>query len=192
MQVTGFKEIPNVSPDDLFELKAIIIHRGGAYGGHYHAYIRDELDEGNWNVKAPEKYAAEPKPIQKVINVGIEKSNTENPDKSKKKNIEQKEQDLMTTKQVVEFDYDECDFPYEYHNKNLRKGWFDFNDESVSAIPFGRLRKQFGGNEESAYILIYKMAGLSAKLVGNPKIIPQYFNEQIQTQNLIRCSKIGI
>jgi ubiquitin carboxyl-terminal hydrolase 40 len=23
-----------------YELKAIIIHRGGAYGGHYHAYVR--------------------------------------------------------------------------------------------------------------------------------------------------------
>jgi ubiquitin C-terminal hydrolase len=22
-----------------YELKSIIIHRGGAYGGHYHAYI---------------------------------------------------------------------------------------------------------------------------------------------------------
>lgn len=25
--------------DAVYELKSIIIHRGGAYGGHYHAYI---------------------------------------------------------------------------------------------------------------------------------------------------------
>jgi ubiquitin carboxyl-terminal hydrolase 40 len=30
-----------------YELKAIIIHRGGAYGGHYHAYIQDDLGEGD-------------------------------------------------------------------------------------------------------------------------------------------------
>jgi len=30
-------------PDSVYELKSIIIHRGGTYGGHYHAYIQDEL-----------------------------------------------------------------------------------------------------------------------------------------------------
>lgn len=36
--------------DTAYELKSIIIHRGGAYGGHYHAYIQDELGEGNWHL----------------------------------------------------------------------------------------------------------------------------------------------
>ena len=31
-------------PDELmYELKSIVIHRGGAYGGHYFAYIKDAL-----------------------------------------------------------------------------------------------------------------------------------------------------
>lgn len=33
---------PEASEDPentVYELKSIIIHRGGAYGGHYHAYI---------------------------------------------------------------------------------------------------------------------------------------------------------
>jgi ubiquitin C-terminal hydrolase len=31
-------------PDEAkYELKAIIIHRGGPYGGHYYAYIKDDL-----------------------------------------------------------------------------------------------------------------------------------------------------
>lgn len=34
----------------IYELKSIIIHIGGAYGGHYHAYIQDELKEGNWHL----------------------------------------------------------------------------------------------------------------------------------------------
>ncbi len=40
----------------MYELKAIIIHRGGPYGGHYHAYIRDDLNEGNWNLQLPETF----------------------------------------------------------------------------------------------------------------------------------------
>jgi uncharacterized UBP type Zn finger protein len=34
----------------IYELKSIIIHRGGPYGGHYHAYIQDELGEGDWHL----------------------------------------------------------------------------------------------------------------------------------------------
>ncbi len=32
-------EIP--AEDALYELYSVVIHLGGAYGGHYHAYIRD-------------------------------------------------------------------------------------------------------------------------------------------------------
>jgi ubiquitin carboxyl-terminal hydrolase 40 len=32
--------IENNNPDStIYELKSVIIHRGGAHGGHYHAYI---------------------------------------------------------------------------------------------------------------------------------------------------------
>lgn len=27
----------------MYELKSIVIHRGGAYGGHYFAYIKDDM-----------------------------------------------------------------------------------------------------------------------------------------------------
>ena len=43
----------------------IIIHRGGPYGGHYHAYIRDDLKEGVWNLKMPEKFAEAPTEVVK-------------------------------------------------------------------------------------------------------------------------------
>jgi len=39
---------------DIYELKSIVIHRGGAYGGHYYAYIKDDLKEGNWDLEMPE------------------------------------------------------------------------------------------------------------------------------------------
>ena len=41
-----------------YELVAVLIHTGSPYGGHYHAYIRDLLDEGFWNYQhtaVPEK-----------------------------------------------------------------------------------------------------------------------------------------
>ena len=43
-----------------YVLNVIVIHRGGPYGGHYHAYIRDNCKEGNWNLKLPAKFASEP------------------------------------------------------------------------------------------------------------------------------------
>jgi len=48
-----------------FELKSIIIHAGGAHGGHYHCYTRDDLHEGNWNIELPEQLDADPKPKEK-------------------------------------------------------------------------------------------------------------------------------
>uniref|UniRef100_A0A8D2KY21 Ubiquitin specific peptidase 40 n=1 Tax=Varanus komodoensis TaxID=61221 RepID=A0A8D2KY21_VARKO len=42
--------------DDLeymYELFSVIIHKGGCYGGHYHVYIRDIDELGNWKVLSP-------------------------------------------------------------------------------------------------------------------------------------------
>ncbi|XP_053140007.1 ubiquitin carboxyl-terminal hydrolase 40 isoform X2 [Hemicordylus capensis] len=34
----------------IYELFSVIIHKGGCYGGHYHVYIRDIDELGNWQV----------------------------------------------------------------------------------------------------------------------------------------------
>lgn len=34
--------------DYCYELSSVIIHKGGCYGGHYHVYIRDIDQMGNW------------------------------------------------------------------------------------------------------------------------------------------------
>ena len=31
-----------------YELQTVLIHQGSAHGGHYHTYIRDVLNEGDW------------------------------------------------------------------------------------------------------------------------------------------------
>jgi len=34
----------------VYKLHAVIMHRGSAYSGHYFAYIRDSMNEGNWEM----------------------------------------------------------------------------------------------------------------------------------------------
>lgn len=34
-----------------YEISSILLHRGDAYSGHYHAFIRDTLKEGNWDLE---------------------------------------------------------------------------------------------------------------------------------------------
>ena len=36
--------------DNIYQLSTVIMHRGTAYSGHYFAYIRDHLNEGNWDL----------------------------------------------------------------------------------------------------------------------------------------------
>ena len=43
-----------------YELKSIVVHRGGPYGGHYFAYMRDDLGQGKWDLKMPEQFAEKP------------------------------------------------------------------------------------------------------------------------------------
>ena len=38
------------SAPQVYDLFAVVIHSGTPYSGHYHAYIRDTLQEGNWRV----------------------------------------------------------------------------------------------------------------------------------------------
>ena len=49
----------------IYELKSVIIHRGGAYGGHYHAFIQDELGEGNWHLDMPAEFKKDPEVVHK-------------------------------------------------------------------------------------------------------------------------------
>ena len=58
LDMRQFIENPDkVDPEDSqYELKSIIIHRGSAYGGHYYAYIHDDLGQGNWHLQKQENF----------------------------------------------------------------------------------------------------------------------------------------
>ncbi len=65
---------------------------------------------------------------------------------------------LLTIDEKLNFD--ECDHPLTYANKNIAEKWFDFNDTSISPIRVGRIQKQFQSSE-SAYILFYMKKNLT-------------------------------
>lgn len=39
----------------MYELFSVIIHKGGCYGGHYHVYVRDVDELGNWQLQVSPK-----------------------------------------------------------------------------------------------------------------------------------------
>lgn len=47
-----------------YELKSIVVHRGGAHGGHYFAYIKDDLKEGKWYLDSISKDQMEADPTE--------------------------------------------------------------------------------------------------------------------------------
>uniref|UniRef100_A0A3P8UWW9 Ubiquitin specific peptidase 40 n=1 Tax=Cynoglossus semilaevis TaxID=244447 RepID=A0A3P8UWW9_CYNSE len=50
--------------DYCYELSSVIIHKGGCYGGHYHVYIRDIDQMGNW--EPPEEEDCKPRSQKKA------------------------------------------------------------------------------------------------------------------------------
>uniref|UniRef100_A0A8B9TVS8 Ubiquitin carboxyl-terminal hydrolase 40 n=1 Tax=Anas platyrhynchos TaxID=8839 RepID=A0A8B9TVS8_ANAPL len=43
----------------MYELFSVIIHKGGCYGGHYHVYIKDVDELGNWQLQVSNENAKE-------------------------------------------------------------------------------------------------------------------------------------
>ena len=43
-----------------------------------------------------------------------------------------------------------------YSDQSLVKNWYEFNDTSVTPIMPGTLQRGFGGNQTSAYMLVYR------------------------------------
>ena len=74
-----------------YELKSIVIHKGSPYGGHYYAYIRDDLEDGNWHLKMPETFDAKPTEI-KPEEKKEESKNEMEQDKDEEKKSEEKEE----------------------------------------------------------------------------------------------------
>ncbi|XP_069563342.1 ubiquitin carboxyl-terminal hydrolase 40 isoform X2 [Brachyistius frenatus] len=57
------EQIDGEDSDYTYELFSVIIHKGGCYGGHYHVYIRDIDELGQWD---PQEEDCKPKPQRKI------------------------------------------------------------------------------------------------------------------------------
>ncbi|NXN99487.1 UBP40 hydrolase, partial [Rhinopomastus cyanomelas] len=57
----------------MYELFSVIIHKGGCYGGHYHVYVRDVDELGNWQLQEEEDGLPEEKAARDTENAnGVE------------------------------------------------------------------------------------------------------------------------
>lgn len=176
-----------VNKESTYELLAVIIHGGIAHLGHYKAYIRDILKEGNW--QPPSKQACEKKVIKIENNYsndgGFQVKRRKRPKKNNNRkgkqynNLETKQEKEEVKLQNIDFDFEE--FPYGCNNKELLGNWFDFNDSNVNPIYSGKLLNQFGGSRETAYMLIYRDSSLSQR-IKTPQI-PDYWNLPIEVHN---------
>ncbi|NXK50154.1 UBP40 hydrolase, partial [Chauna torquata] len=90
----------------MYELFSVIIHKGGCYGGHYHVYIRDVDELGNWQLQEEEDRLIEDKALRENENA----KETENPlavlkgilseEESKQIPVDQLGQKLLEKKRV--------------------------------------------------------------------------------------------
>ena len=51
----------------MYQLHAVVMHRGSAHSGHYFAYIRDNLAEGKWSLPEAEPLAFTPTPTVQAV-----------------------------------------------------------------------------------------------------------------------------
>lgn len=157
----------------MYELKSIVIHRGGAYGGHYLAYIKDDLNEGNWYLDKNYDFEDEPETIKAKkfdpkdhmselqLKELEDEKNKNNPNKGQKKGKKQKENKV---KEFIELDYSKCKYPLPYSEDRLLDNWFEFNDSTITPIYSGTLQSKFGGNTSNgnAYMLVYRQKSLNS------------------------------
>lgn len=196
LDINSCREFPDdkTTDESIYLLKAIIVHRGNAHSGHYYTYIRDELNEGNWDLQTGEKYAEQPKLIEKKKSEEKQEANEEQKinsakkeessaskkgKKGGKKGNRKNSNKKQLKKEEPELNFDECDHPLEYNDKDLSTHWFEFNDTSVLPIPIGRLQKQFGNSNESAYMLVYKQKTMCENAKNMKISLPQYWHESI-------------
>uniref|UniRef100_A0AAQ5X9G2 Ubiquitin carboxyl-terminal hydrolase n=1 Tax=Amphiprion ocellaris TaxID=80972 RepID=A0AAQ5X9G2_AMPOC len=195
--------------DYTYELFSVIIHKGGCYGGHYHAYIRDIDELGQWE---PPSKLQEDDPLSVLTAIIAQES-------SKSVLLDQLGQKLMdkigsswsrkfrkhygpigkvllismliicnvylVLLQVFPVS---CSSVYKLVSVLHVQGshWFDLNDSTVTSIRESDIEKQFQG-KESAYMLFYRKTQLHrpSEALNDPQYkIPSHLIQMAQEENL--------
>lgn len=178
-------KITGKSEDQVYDLFSVIIHRGDAYGGHYHAIIRDTLEE-RWLLKtvnptsssstttlADDSNDQDGDHNLAPGNVSFFEDSKDLPDELEALLKEElyaftttsTDKSTIALKEAGPTDKkanEECPDPFPTkitrgpENDHLFEGWFDFDDTRVKEFDVNKLHKYFGSSKESAYILFYR------------------------------------
>uniref|UniRef100_A0A672HVH5 Ubiquitin specific peptidase 40 n=1 Tax=Salarias fasciatus TaxID=181472 RepID=A0A672HVH5_SALFA len=196
--------------DYSYELFSVIIHKGGCYGGHYHAYIRDIDELGQWEPPVHEPKLQEDDPLSILMAIISQES-------SKSVLLDQLGQKLMDKigsswskkfrkqygpigkvilKCLLMFSdltlkSSNFIFPDQHNEPPTAPDgggshWFDLNDSTVTSIRESDIEKQFQG-KESAYMLFYRKTQLHrpAEARNNPQYkVPTHLVQRAQEENV--------
>jgi ubiquitin C-terminal hydrolase len=160
MRYIDLDELIN-NPETEYELNAVVVHRGTPFSGHFFSYIRDITGDGNWDLKPLDELKKQPSYVENTSTKPEEEAKEEEGKGKKGKGKKGKGNKKVDKddEEYQKYNFDECDYPIDYKNKDLAKGWFCFDDTSIFPIRLGRLIKQFKSSE-SAYVLFYIKKGV--------------------------------
>ncbi|KAH0621728.1 hypothetical protein JD844_023335 [Phrynosoma platyrhinos] len=194
----------------MYELFSVIIHKGGCYGGHYHVYIRDIDELGNWQVleegslndeekelKQNENDKNKENPLTILKNILLEylQNNSQafllNSDESKVRLNDQSHYLHFGPPSQSHLQNEDMKMSLEEASTDLNKcssesHWFDLNDSKVQPIREREIEKQFQGNE-SAYMLFYRKSQMMrpSEARGNPRYrVPSHLLNEMDAANI--------
>ncbi|TKS86795.1 Ubiquitin carboxyl-terminal hydrolase 40 [Collichthys lucidus] len=174
--------------DYSYELFSVIIHKGGCYGGHYHVYIRDIDQLGQWEPQEPSKSVLLDQLGQKLMDkIGSSWGKKFRKHYGPIGKFLQSHSDVFMlvssgtrvalkanppspvtepTSQAEQPTNNDTSTPLdpgaaEHQPEPEQEGshWFDLNDSTVTSIRESDIEKQFQG-KESAYMLFYRKTQL--------------------------------
>lgn len=178
-------------PAALFDLLSVVIHSGSAHSGHYHAYIRDMLGEGQGRLE--ETSAAQDVTRGFEAAAGLEgqvrggmlfegagfNEGLEHAGSAMNALVEAAVQESGREATTAAQHENEQAQPREAATGGAagQSGegpdepeyghWYDFNDSNVSVVHWSAITSQFGGGNECAYMLTYR-----ARLPGGQLLAP--------------------
>uniref|UniRef100_A0A8C2TPE7 Ubiquitin carboxyl-terminal hydrolase n=1 Tax=Coturnix japonica TaxID=93934 RepID=A0A8C2TPE7_COTJA len=176
----------------MYELFSVIIHKGGCYGGHYHVYIRDVDELGNWQlqVKLPSLCC-----FFGICDLHHGKFFISFPDENKvglkekyklpfKSDFQGQAFQSPPEENGIQWDSEKA--PPRLKESCAGNHWFDLNDSKVQPIKEEDIEKQFQG-KESAYMLFYRKSQLKRppEARGNPRYqIPEHLLNEMNAANM--------
>ncbi|KAM9550156.1 ubiquitin carboxyl-terminal hydrolase 40 isoform 3-T4 [Guaruba guarouba] len=163
----------------MYELFSVIIHKGGCYGGHYHVYVRDVDELGNWQLQYLQNHP-------QIFQFSPDENKVGLKEKHKltfKSDFQG--QDLQSPPQKNDVQWDSEKIPPRLKDSSAGCHWFDLNDCKVQPIKEKDIQKQFEG-KESAYMLFYRKSLLKRppEARGNPRYkIPTHLLNEMNAAN---------